>query len=138
MANINATLQQAYVALQAFLGSPDFSHQTAANFVTPQTQQAAVLDSGTIDIPVSTVDQATNLATMFPACQNCSFIMIQDITPAPGQPFNFTTVAGGVRLAVLANGFVAWMVNGGVPPTIYLSNPSPTSISAIKVFVMSS
>lgn len=138
MANINATLQQAYIALQAFLGSPDFSHQTAVNFVNPSTQQAAVLDSGTIDIPIATVDQATNLATMFPACQNCAFIIIQDITPSPGQPFNFTTVAGSGRLAVAANGFIAYTVNGGAPPTIYLSNPSASAVSAIKVWVMSS
>lgn len=123
--------------LQAFLGSPDFQHQTVANFQSNETFTAAAVANTIVSVPANTTDQAVNLATLFPALTATSFIVVQDVTATPGQPFSVTTVSGSGRIAIAGGGFLAWTQNGGAPPTLYLTNPSTTTASDIQISVMS-
>lgn len=136
MSTLSVAAQQFYISLQAYLGLPDYSHQTIIDYVAPSTLTAAVQGGTIITVPTSTTDQAVNLATYNPAVSACLFISIQDVTN-PGQPFSFGTATGTGRIQVPASGFVALMVNGTSLPTIYLTNPSASVASEILVSIAS-
>lgn len=120
MPNVGTALPL-YIAIQAFLGQPDFTHQSIIEYVAQSTQTGSVLNSTTVTIPAGS-GLSVNLSQVFPAISNCQFIVIQDIT-ATGQPFSVGFSAGAL-VAVAASSPFCWVANGGVPPTLYLTNPN--------------
>lgn len=118
---MSAIPQPLAVFLQAFLGQPDFTHQSMINYTSPTTGTAGFIETYTANIPTGGGIVPVNLATLFPAATNVQFLAIVDITN-PGQPFNFGINNNSPLVAIPASGFAAWMQNGGAPPTIYLSN----------------
>ena len=123
------------VYIEAFLGAPDYSHQTLITFTSASTATAAVQQSTLLTVNANTTDLSFNLASYFPGISNCQFVVIQDVTN-PGQPFSVGSNAGG-RFSVQASSPMCWMQNGGNPPIIYLTNPSSTTASSILVSVAS-
>lgn len=116
--------QALYVALQASLGTIDWSHQTIIN-AAPAGMTAGSVGAIPVSIPALTTNQLVNLATLFPGLTNVQFISIQDITATP-QVFS-VGVGGAANVAIPASGFMAWTQNGGAPPTIQLSNALATA-----------
>ena len=127
--------QSAYIALEAYLGYPDYSHQTVIDYVSPTTLQGIVQAGYPAIVPPNTTDQAGNLASLFPELAYLLFLVVMDAT-TPGQPFSFTTVAGSGRLSVAASSFFSYMPNGGTPPTLYLTNPNNTE-ALIQIGIIS-
>lgn len=132
MANVGTALPL-YIAIQAFLGQPDFTHQTVAEFIAQSTQTGSVVNSLTVNIPAGGSVVAA-LATLMSAISNTQFVIVQDVTSVP-QAFNFGFSApASVPIAPAAP--MCWVQNGGVPPTIYLSNVN-AGASTIQVTVVS-
>jgi hypothetical protein len=104
------------VYMQAFLGEPDYSHQTGINFVAPSTLQGGALFTTAIEIPAGG-NAGANLQSLFPGATNVQFVALMDITN-PGQAF---TINGLIPVA--AGSPIAWVQNGGAPPNLTLTNP---------------
>ena len=127
---LNANSNPAYIALQAFLGVADESHQTAVDFESNSTLTGAALVKQTIQLP-GTMTTSVSLATLFANCVAPQFFCAYDITPSPGQNFGVNN-SGGSSLSnffMVAPGSVwGYACDGNpLPATIYLYNPNATT-----------
>ena len=120
--------------IQAFLGEPDFSHDTAINYKTADTATGAVVQTLLVNVSAGATDFEVDLDDFFPAIDNCQFVAIQDVTN-PTQAFSFATQPGG-RKAIQAGAPVCWLQNGSTPGKIYLSNAN-AGVSQILVTIIS-
>jgi len=132
MALLNANSNPAFIALQAFLGIADESHQTGIDFESASTLTgAAVAKSPPINLPASVVT-AVSLATYFANCLSPVFFGAMDLTLTPGQNFGISTVNGGLSTAnffmVAPNSVWGYACDGNpLPATIYLYNPNSSA-----------
>lgn len=126
MANLPGTAQQAYISLQAYLGSSDFAHQTLIDLVTPTTLTSIAQAQAPLTVLAAASYTAFNLASYFPAVINSLFIAVFDQT-VPTQTFGISTVNGSGSQTIAPGLFWAYCPNGGAPPTIYLSNVNATN-----------
>ena len=124
-----------YIGLEAWVGQPDITHETALNFLSPATLTAQAVYKTIINLPALTVNQLLNLAALFPAATACKFIALIDVTTI-GQTFSVGT-APGAATPVKASSPFLWMPNENAPPNLYLSNPSATLASDILVVLVS-
>jgi hypothetical protein len=130
MANLPGTSQQLYYSLQAYLGPPDYTHQTIIDIVSPTTFSAIIAQITNYEIAASTSYQSVNLSTIFPAVSNAIFLVVCDVT-SPNQTFGISTVNGSGSITIAAitgtyGGFWCCTPNGGTLPTLYMSNPNST------------
>ena len=120
--------------IQAFLGEPDWSHDTAINYKTADTATGAVVQTLLVNVLAAATDYEVDLDVLFPVVDNCQFVAVQDVTN-PTQAFSFATQPGG-RKAIQAGAPICWLQNGGRPGKIYLSNAN-AGTSQILVTVIS-
>jgi hypothetical protein len=135
MAVLPVTAQQAYVSVQAYLGLPDYTHQTVIDFVSQTTFTANAPLITTVTVPANTTDQSVNLATTFPGITAVLFLSVADVTN-PGQPFSITTTSGSGRIQIAASSCAAYLTNSITPPTLFLTNPSVTTASVIYIGIL--
>jgi hypothetical protein len=124
---LNANSNPAYVAIQAFLGVADESHQTAVDFQSASTLTGAAIVKQTINLP-GLLTTSVSLTTLFANCVSPQFFCAYDITTSPGQNFGINN-SGGSSLAnffmVAANSAWGYACDGNpLPATIYLYNPN--------------
>lgn len=129
MATLPASPQQAYISLQAYLGAPDYSHETVIDFNSASTfpnLTAAVMEAYDYLLVNGASYTAVNLATQFPAISNAVFIAVMDVT-VPGQTFGISTASASGLVTIAPSCWWSFMPNGGALPTIYLTNTNATS-----------
>ena len=132
MTTLNANSNPAYVALQAFLGVADESHDTAIDFETNSNFTGAAIAKQVISVPGSTSSESVSISTLFPNCPSPQFFAVYDLTPSPGQPFGVSL--DGTNFAhVAAGSFFSYVCDGtALPSTIYLKNAN-TAASTIAI-----
>lgn len=127
---LNANSNPAFIAIQAFLGIADESHQTAVDYQSASTTTGAALVKQNVSLPGG-LTTSVSLATLFASCPSPQFFCAYDITSSPGQNFGINNSGG----SSLANFFMvapqsAWgyACDGNpLPATIYLYNPNATA-----------
>jgi hypothetical protein len=130
MATLNANSNPAYIAIQAFLGVADESHQTGIDFQSASTVTgAALLKSPPINL-TGLATTSFSLATYFSNALSPVFFGAMDITSTPGQNFGIS-LSGGASTAnffmVGPNAAFGYACDGNIlPSTVYLYNPNAT------------
>jgi hypothetical protein len=130
MATLNANSNPAFIALQAFVGIADESHQTGIDFESASTLTGAALaKSPPINLPALTATPIS-LATYFSNCPSPVFFGAMDLTTTPGQNFGIS-LSGGASTSnffmVAPNSVWGYACDGNpLPSTVYLYNPNAT------------
>lgn len=123
---LNANSNPAYIALQAFLGPANESHQTAIDFESTSTLTGAALSKATISVPATTT-VSVSTATYFANCPSPQFFCAYDDTTSPGQNFG-VSLAGSPYAMVAARSFWGYTCDGSaLPATISLYNPNASA-----------
>ena len=123
MATLNANSNPANIALQAFLGIADQSHETAIDFNSSGLTGAALVKQ-VVNVPGSTSSQAVSLATLFAGCLSPQFFVVFDDTPSPGQNFGVSVSGGNFQMVAAASWWGYCCDGEALPATLYLSNPN--------------
>jgi hypothetical protein len=133
MATLNANSNPVNIALQAFLGVADESHETAIDFESSNITGAALAKYVAVIPATSSI--SVNLATVFANCLSPQFLVVFDNTPSPGQ--NFGVSINGVPYAnVAAASWWGYCCDGTtLPANLYLNNLN-SSASTIVIAVI--
>lgn len=123
------TTLPAFIYLNAYLGAADASSQNIIQYQSASSLTAGVTTVSTQQIAASATNSSFNLATIFStAAVGPLFVCVSDITN-PGIGFYITTVSGSGKISIGVNGFFAWIASSALAlPTVYIDNPSSTSV----------
>jgi hypothetical protein len=131
MATLNANSNPVYIALQAFLGVADESHQIGIDFESGSSLTGAALaKSPPINLPATSTTMVS-LATYFANCLSPVFFGAMDLVTTPGQNFGISIVGGASTASffmVAAESVFGYACDGNTLPTnVYLYNPNTTA-----------
>lgn len=124
---LNANSNPAYVAIQAFLGPADESHETVVDFESSSITGAAVLKY-VANIPATTTI-SVSLSTVFAAASSPQFMCAFDATTSPGQNFgiNYSGAGGPFSMVAAASAWGYPCDGSALPSTVYLYNPNTSA-----------
>lgn len=124
----NATANPAYIFLTAYMGPGDGTRQNALQYQSATSLTAAVSNVVIQEVAAGLTNQAYNLTTMFGSQVSATLIAISDGTN-PGTGFNITATSGMNKWQVAPNGvFLVMPLSTFTLPTVYIDNPSATSV----------
>lgn len=130
---MTATSVPLYIAVQAFLGQPDYTHETILNFISGTTLTGTKVYKTTVALADSTTDQQVNLATLFPNLTACKLLIVIEITSTPvAISIGF---AAGASKALKAGYPFIFPLNGTAPGSLYLSNSSGGAAEVMVIAV---
>lgn len=115
------TLKIVTLQILSALGQIAQANRTLANYNEPSQTTAAYGNLSSVTIPAGTVDNAINLATLFPNIVTMTTLTLADITASPGQQTSFGFTGGGLKIPIAAAGIIAIRTAGALP-TIYFNN----------------
>lgn len=122
--------QQTFIQASASIGQ----NIPSELFEFQQLSNALYSGVAQVPIPANTSNNAINPATLFPSTNTFALFGIQDITGG-GQELAYGQDAGGARMPLAAGGMAMFVLNG-LPPTIYIDNPSGSNVATVSVFML--
>ena len=134
-----APLLPAFIYLTAYLGPGDSSNQKVLQYQSGQSLQASVTTSFPFQLAESEANFEIDLGTYFSTAAPLTpiFICLSDTT-TPGVGFTMSTVSGTNPIPFGPNGVFVIIPGTSVPlPTLYVTNPSATSILNLNLGAIS-
>ena len=125
--------QPLYISLQAFLGEPDYTHETILNFIAAATLTGSVVYKTTVAVPNSTTDQQVDMSALFPNLTACKMLVVIEVSSTPLAIS--VGLSAGTRVALTAGYPMIFFPNAGTPPDVYLTNASGSAAEVMVIAV---
>lgn len=129
-----STAQNIEINSQVVFGLQSAFPNMLFQYKEPSTTTAQMQGSTIVLIPANSVDNAVNLATLFPGFNMPLIFGVAEVT-SPSRALNIGLSAGGPRINLAATGFMLWRANGAFN-TLYVDNASLTEPALLRVFGM--
>lgn len=134
-----ANSTQAFISLSCYLNPQgSSSQQNILAYRSADTLTAGPPGILTVTVAASATT-SFNLATLLAAFTAPVFVGVSEVAPTnAGLGFQITTVSGSGKVGVAPNGFWSYVADGTTAlPTIFVTNPSSTTVLVLSIGVLS-